>query len=121
MGMDARYYIDGFTEPAALHEDVIAAAKILTFDSDYGMYVSRDETVGKSLSKIEDFWNDGFCVIDSFARAYKESSREMRESQVKILSEMFPGRNIYLSDDCYDREDVASDLKEFPERFEKLN
>lgn len=116
MGMDARFYIGGFTEPARRHRDVIKVAEMLGRGSEHGMYVSLSDKK-ESLPLID----DGYCVIESLARAYSPAYKLKRVAQMRLLRELFPGRPIYLLDDYIERKDAVRELVENPSRYKDLS
>lgn len=116
MGMDARFYIGGFTTPARLHKDVIKVSEELFRGSKHEMYISAADT-NDSLPLVD----DGYCVIESMARAYSPAYKLKRVAQMRLLRELFPGRPIYLLDDYIDREDAVKDLAKNPSKYKDLS
>lgn len=111
MGVDARYFIDGFNEPARTTKVVAEASEALSEDTNHGLWVSLNDQPNQDTKRyLED---DGYCVIESLVRAYGKDSQHLRDEQLEVLKRLFPGRRIYLYDDYHER-------GEFSPEFEKL-
>lgn len=115
MGVDVAYYISGIVGDSKFDKDVINAAENLSYDTD-GMKVSIQDDPSPSRYFVDDgSRGDGFCVIESLARAHKESYREQREDQIEKLVTLFPGRPIYAFSDMDIREEIVSLIKQEPD------